>query len=36
VQQLEQIADHVLVVGAPLWQSVDQDRTPLLSYRTSG
>jgi flavin reductase (DIM6/NTAB) family NADH-FMN oxidoreductase RutF len=36
VQQLEQIADHVLVVGAPLWQSVDQDRTPLLSHRTAG
>jgi flavin reductase (DIM6/NTAB) family NADH-FMN oxidoreductase RutF len=36
VQQLVQIADHVLVVGAPVWQSVDHDRTPLLSHRTAG
>jgi flavin reductase (DIM6/NTAB) family NADH-FMN oxidoreductase RutF len=36
VQQLEQIADHVLVVGAPVWQSVDQDRAPLVSPRTAG
>jgi flavin reductase (DIM6/NTAB) family NADH-FMN oxidoreductase RutF len=36
VQQLEQIADHVLVVGAPVWQSVDQDRAPLVSHRTAG
>lgn len=36
VQQLEQIADHVLVVGAPVWQSVDADRAPLLSRRTAG
>ena len=33
VQQLEQIADHVLVVGAPIWQSVDPGRAPLLSHR---
>jgi flavin reductase (DIM6/NTAB) family NADH-FMN oxidoreductase RutF len=36
VQQLEQIADHVLVVGAPVWQSVDQDRAPLVSPHTAG
>jgi flavin reductase (DIM6/NTAB) family NADH-FMN oxidoreductase RutF len=36
VQQLEQIADHVLVVGAPIWQSVDPDRAPLLSHRPPG
>jgi 3-hydroxy-9,10-secoandrosta-1,3,5(10)-triene-9,17-dione monooxygenase reductase component len=36
VQQLEQIADHVLVVGAPIWQSVDPDRPPLLSHHTAG
>jgi flavin reductase (DIM6/NTAB) family NADH-FMN oxidoreductase RutF len=36
VRQLEQIADHVLVVGAPVWQSVDADRAPLLSRRTAG
>jgi flavin reductase (DIM6/NTAB) family NADH-FMN oxidoreductase RutF len=36
VQQLEQIADHVLVVGAPVWQSVDPDRPPFLSRRTPG
>jgi flavin reductase (DIM6/NTAB) family NADH-FMN oxidoreductase RutF len=36
VQQLEQIADHVLIVGAPVWQSVDPDRAPLLSHRTAG
>jgi flavin reductase (DIM6/NTAB) family NADH-FMN oxidoreductase RutF len=31
VQELHQIADHVLVVGAPVWQSVDPHRAPLLS-----
>jgi flavin reductase (DIM6/NTAB) family NADH-FMN oxidoreductase RutF len=36
VQQLEQVADHVLVVGAPVWQSVDPERAPLLSHRPSG
>ena len=36
VQQLEQIADHVLVVGAPIWQSVDPGRAPLLSHRPPG
>ena len=36
VQELHQIADHVLVVGAPVWHSVDQDRPPLLSHRTAG
>ena len=36
VQQLEQVADHVLVVGAPVWQSVDPDRAPLLSHRPAG
>jgi flavin reductase (DIM6/NTAB) family NADH-FMN oxidoreductase RutF len=36
VQQLEQIADHVLVVGAPVWQSVDPGRAPLLSHRAAG
>lgn len=28
-------ADHVLVVGAPIWQSVDPDRGPLLLHRGS-
>ena len=36
VQELHQIADHVLVVGAPVWHSVDQDRPPLLSHHTAG
>jgi flavin reductase (DIM6/NTAB) family NADH-FMN oxidoreductase RutF len=36
VQQLEQIADHVLVVGAPIWQSVDPGLAPLLSHRPPG
>ena len=36
VQQLEQIADHVLVVGTPIWQSVDPDRAPLLSHHRPG
>jgi flavin reductase (DIM6/NTAB) family NADH-FMN oxidoreductase RutF len=36
VQQLEQIADHVLVVGAPIWQSVDPGRAPLLLHHTAG
>ena len=36
VQKLEQIADHVLVVGAPIWQSVDPSRAPLLSHRPPG
>jgi flavin reductase (DIM6/NTAB) family NADH-FMN oxidoreductase RutF len=33
VQELLQVADHVLVVGAPVWQSVDPDRAPLLARR---
>jgi flavin reductase (DIM6/NTAB) family NADH-FMN oxidoreductase RutF len=36
VQELQQVADHVLVVGAPVWHSVDPDRAPLLSGRTAG
>jgi flavin reductase (DIM6/NTAB) family NADH-FMN oxidoreductase RutF len=36
VQQLEQIADHVLVVGAPVWQSVARGRAPLVSHRPGG
>jgi flavin reductase (DIM6/NTAB) family NADH-FMN oxidoreductase RutF len=36
VQQLQQVADHVLVVGAPVWQSVAPDRAPLLSHRAAG
>ena len=35
VQQLEQVADHILVVGAPVWQSVDPDRAPLCSHRAA-
>jgi flavin reductase (DIM6/NTAB) family NADH-FMN oxidoreductase RutF len=33
VQELHQCADHVLVVGAPVWQSVDPERGPLLLHR---
>jgi flavin reductase (DIM6/NTAB) family NADH-FMN oxidoreductase RutF len=32
VQGIQQVADHVLVVGAPVWQAVDPDRAPLLSH----
>jgi flavin reductase (DIM6/NTAB) family NADH-FMN oxidoreductase RutF len=33
VRQLEQVADHALVVGAPVWRSVNPDRAPLLPRR---
>jgi len=33
VQELHRCADHVLVVGAPVWQSVDPAREPLLLHR---
>jgi flavin reductase (DIM6/NTAB) family NADH-FMN oxidoreductase RutF len=33
VQELQRCADHVLVVGAPVWQSVDTGRGPLLLHR---
>ena len=33
VQELQRCADHVLVVGAPVWQSVDPKRGPLLLHR---
>ena len=33
VQELLRCADHVLVVGAPVWQSVDPAREPLLLHR---
>jgi flavin reductase (DIM6/NTAB) family NADH-FMN oxidoreductase RutF len=33
VQELQRCADHVLIVGAPVWQSVDSRRGPLLLYR---
>ena len=33
VQELHRCADHVLVVGAPVWQSVDPERGPLLLHR---
>ena len=33
VQELQRCADHVLVVGAPVWQSVDSRRGPLLLHR---
>ena len=36
VEELHQIADHVLVVGAPVWQSVDRDQAALLSHRPAG
>jgi flavin reductase (DIM6/NTAB) family NADH-FMN oxidoreductase RutF len=33
VQDLHQVADHVLVVGAPVWQAVAAAREPLLLHR---
>jgi 3-hydroxy-9,10-secoandrosta-1,3,5(10)-triene-9,17-dione monooxygenase reductase component len=33
VQDLHQVADHVLVVGAPVWQAIAADREPLLLHR---
>jgi flavin reductase (DIM6/NTAB) family NADH-FMN oxidoreductase RutF len=33
VQELHRCADHVLVVGAPVWQSVETTRGPLLLHR---
>jgi flavin reductase (DIM6/NTAB) family NADH-FMN oxidoreductase RutF len=33
VQELHRCADHVLIVGAPVWQSVDSRRGPLLLHR---
>jgi flavin reductase (DIM6/NTAB) family NADH-FMN oxidoreductase RutF len=33
VQELNRCADHVLVVGAPVWQSVDPERGPLLLHQ---
>jgi len=33
VQELQRCADHVLVVGAPVWQSADPEREPLLLHR---
>ena len=33
VQELQRCADHVLVVGAPVWQSVDTRRGPLLLHQ---
>ena len=33
VQELLRCADHVLVVGAPVWQSADPEREPLLLHR---
>jgi len=33
VQELQRCADHVLVVGAPVWQSVDPEREPVLLHR---
>jgi flavin reductase (DIM6/NTAB) family NADH-FMN oxidoreductase RutF len=33
VQELQRCADHVLVVGAPVWQSVEPDRRALLLHR---
>ena len=33
VQELQRCADHVLVVGAPVWQAVDAERGPLLLHR---
>jgi len=33
VQEVQRCADHVLVVGAPVWQSVDPEREPLLLHR---
>jgi flavin reductase (DIM6/NTAB) family NADH-FMN oxidoreductase RutF len=33
VQELQRCTDHVLVVGAPVWQSADPEREPLLLHR---
>jgi flavin reductase (DIM6/NTAB) family NADH-FMN oxidoreductase RutF len=33
VTELVTCADHVLVVGAPIWQSVEPERGPLLLHR---
>ena len=33
VQELQRCADHVLVVGTPVWQSADPEREPLLLHR---
>jgi flavin reductase (DIM6/NTAB) family NADH-FMN oxidoreductase RutF len=33
VRELLRVADHVLVVGAPVWHAVDPDRAPLLPRR---
>jgi flavin reductase (DIM6/NTAB) family NADH-FMN oxidoreductase RutF len=33
VQELQRCADHILVVGAPVWQSVGIRRGPLLLHR---
>ena len=33
VQELQRCADHVLVVGAPVWQSAGPGRAPLLLHR---
>jgi flavin reductase (DIM6/NTAB) family NADH-FMN oxidoreductase RutF len=33
VQEFQRCADHVLVVGAPVWQRVDPERGPLLLHR---
>ena len=33
VQELQRCADHILVVGAPVWQSADPEREPLLLHR---
>jgi flavin reductase (DIM6/NTAB) family NADH-FMN oxidoreductase RutF len=33
VRETMPCADHVLVTGAPIWQSFDPDRSPLLMHR---
>jgi flavin reductase (DIM6/NTAB) family NADH-FMN oxidoreductase RutF len=33
VREMVSCADHVLLVGAPVWQSVDSEREPLLLHR---
>jgi flavin reductase (DIM6/NTAB) family NADH-FMN oxidoreductase RutF len=35
VRVMVRCADHVLVVGAPIWQSVEPEREPLLLHRGS-
>jgi flavin reductase (DIM6/NTAB) family NADH-FMN oxidoreductase RutF len=35
LREMVTCADHILVVGAPVWQSVDPDRAPLLLHRGS-